>query len=454
MNYKFLPLVVAFFSLFAVEARAQASIDWQAQGLPPGLSIAPVVSPTNGLARISGTPTTPGTYYSTVYPVVEGVAGDMREMRFDILPPGVNLPTYYSYQRRAPIKGGNFTAICGGGNGIFGTVGAKRLAFTANGTDFSLLNLPTGFTDVYQLAAAATAGTRTMALFRSYNNMGVSSMGCFLSINGGPFTTVALPPEVTDGSSYNSSLTLTSIPAGFYLVKADINSNMAYPNYSQSTSATITIWVRGATGSSWGTPRIVSVPLSEPIMYYSSSPIFASVASAGTTRMMVVEMMYMNTVATRALLRSSNSGSSWSVVSGAPALSSITYDTVNRRFVGSAADGVWTSANGATGWTKRSSSETGRLAYSPTAQLLFSAREGVSSDGVNWLPYFSPDLSSGEQHTAWDNARVITTDSGLVFRADYQSHQLSPVFVPSFWSEPLQKGQQGTPFSYDFSVDQ
>jgi len=446
MNYKSFALIVAVVSIFVVGARAQSTITWASRGLPPGLEIVSV-DPATGAAQISGTPTRAGAYAAVVYPLVNGFAGDMQEISFHILPAGVHLPVIYSYERRAPIKDGNFIPVCSGGDRIFGKVGMNRVAFSANGQDFILRSLPPGATDTQSLVTAATVGNTTLALFAlddSQNYMfGWKTPAAFSSRNASAFSAATLPFAAVQG--WYQPYALTADDRSFFLVSLEGGYMSAGP------APTLTIWNRTRASDQWSMPA--SVPLEVDGYLYAAQSVGASLAhlrsNIGSIHVLVVTWRdAMSFAQSTLVMRSTDAGQTWTVVTGAPELRSITYDTRNARFVGSGGTGVWTSADGGISWRRVSTSNVGAVHFAASQNLLFSAHGGVSQDGANWLPYF-------EEYYIDESAGIFANATGsVVFRGSgYNGQQLSSTYVPTFWAERIQRGRVNAAFSYDLRVD-
>jgi hypothetical protein len=389
----------------------------------------------------------------------------MNEISFNILPAGLDLPLYHAYSRRTTDKNGAFVALSGGGNRIFGKAG-NRPVFTANGQDFIARFLPAGVSSMDSILSAATAGNTTLALFRSStvsNSMPMQTLSAFSSLNSWAFQPTSLPQGVVENSWQGYSLATDQ--SAFYLVGGF--SSYAMPGGS---STSIRIWKRGVSSTNWSTNT--DIPIVSSNYYYNSSnsPVvtLASIGSTlGSIHMMTVELdtgyyMMPGAAPIRALLRSTDGGNSWQAVSNAPALISVAYDAKNARFVGSSLDGVWTSANGATGWSRRSSNNVGRILYSTNQQLLFSVSGGVSADGSTWLPYADAFNSYGAPSSApnpfgTDPSQVFAAGSA-VFRSFgggqqlYYSQQLTKTYVPTAWPSN-QRGQVNKVFSYEIPVD-
>ncbi len=437
---------------------AQDAINWGSRGLPPGLTVV-VDNPTSGSVKIQGTPTRAGTYSAIIYPIADGVFGDMHEISFRILPAGLNLPTFYPYQRRAATGDGTFTALCSGGNRIFGRVGLNRLGFTSNGQDFTVRGLPSGVSGMDSFVSAATAANQTLAIFRTTSvgmyTMPIFTNKIFQSSNTRPFTEEVLPPELVSNSSAALALASDGI-AWFYLIAVSPGTSYGGPAPSPATPVA-RIWRRALADTTWSGPVDVSLPAPADQSYiYSFNRLEISVASVanslGRVALMTLNAQYppmyggvASNIST--LIRSTDAGASWSTVSSAPQLNSITYDAKNARFTGSGDSGVWSSANGETSWSRRTTSNVGAVTYSAHFQLLLSTAAGVSSDGVNWMPY----NFGGNYTPAPGFSRVLSTSDGKVLF--WESMQLSPVYVPSAWPKPVQIGQVNSAFTYELKVD-
>jgi len=434
-----------------------SSISWTAHGLPPGLTIVTTNS-TTGTAVIQGTPTTNGIWHAVIFPSINGVPGDMNPIEFNILPPGINLPLYHAYTRVPNgIKNGRFSAVSGG-TYIFGKAGSKYLGLTANGHTFGLLGLPPGVTNSDNLVAAATIERNTLAIFRTFNpSNGVAMVSAFASTNWAAFQATPLPSDVANSSD---GFALVADSGSFFLVGVSAGSfSYGLGGLPSNIPPRLRIWSRPATGSQWSTLFSSSINM-QTANYYSTPSVSASLGFNGTnssaTRALTVGAAWFGDDAFRAVLNSTNAGKSWQFVTNAPRLTSVTYDGLNGRFVGAAANGVWASTNGFSNWQRLSTINVGGIVYSANRKLLFSTFRGVSSNGVAWLPYADYAYSSYDEEsdaTLVEPSRLVLNAAGnLIFlSAGGSSRQLSTVYVPS--ADALnQHGQVGKPFSYRVEV--
>ena len=433
-------LAVGFAAVLASDSlMAQTNITWGSLGLPPGLSLVTNNVPA-GTVRVTGTPTTAGVYSARIYPIVNGVFGDMNEVNFRILPAGVNLPTFYGYQRGVAVKDGQLTAVGGGGRLIMASVwnGDNRVTYTSNGQTFSSLrNPPTG-----SLVAAATAGSsHALAIYSSHST---GSNSAQYSTNESSFTSGLLPPEAATNGGL---LGLANYGSGYLLAAATPGSPWSIPPVSPS----IRLW-RGsavltptpnATWSGLGTFNLASAP------FMAGNLSISTAARTGTSPVNLISVASTSygTPTPIALLRSTNNGTSWSNTSSpSPALISVAYDTVNQQFVGSANDGVYTSPTGAAPWTRRSTEQVGAVLYSTFHKLLFSSANGVSRDGASWMPY--AELVRGGGPFGF-SMLTANSNGSIVF---LNSSQLSTTYVPTAFSRS-QVGRVGTAFTYQIQAD-
>lgn len=451
----------AAFLFLAVADVLGSGIAWTAYGLPPGLSIVTTNS-TSGTAVIQGTPTTNGIWHAVIFPSINGVPGDMNPIEFNILPAGVNLPLYHAYTRVPNgIKNGRFSAVSGG-TYIFGKAGSKYLGLTADGHTFGLHSLPPGVTNSENLVSAATIGRNTLAIFRSFNpSNGIAMVSAFASTNWAAFRATPLPSDVTNSSD---GFALVADSGSFFLVGLS-GGSLSYntDGFPSNTPPRLRIWSRPATGSQWS--MRFSSPINMQTVGYPTPNVSASLGFNGTNsgviRALTIGAAFFGHDAFRAVLNSTNSGNSWRFVTNAPRLTSVTYDGLNGRFVGAAANGVWASTNGFSNWQRLSTINVGGIAYSANRKLLFSTFRGVSSNGAAWLPYadyaYSSYSSSSydeeSDSTLVEPSRLVLNAAGniIFLSAGSSSRQLSTVYVPS--ADALnQHGQVGKPFSYRVEV--
>lgn len=419
---------------------AQTNITWGSQGLPPGLSLVSSNLPV-GSVRVQGTPTKAGVYSAVVYPIVNGVFGDMNELSFRILPAGVNLPTFYGYWRRIARKDGSFQPLSGGGTWILGNIGYRaegdQVAFTSTGQSFSgPRNTPVG-----RFISGASAGTNhVLAIYQSNTSDPMIGTGwsntAYSSLNGAAFAPDGpLPSQV---ATNNGSVSLTSDgQSRYFLISLHARADWGV----SPAPATARVWSKSFMAGSWSGPDEVQLPANNPF-YYNTR---VSFAAAGNIALLALsEGQSPQLLSGLALLRSTNSGASWTQTSANISPTSVAYDALNKRFVASAPDGVYTSTNGSGPWTRRSTENVGSVIYSSFHKLLFSTQSGVSSDGANWMPYgFTQYAPLGNKLTANFDGSVIFLDG----------QQLSSVYIPSvLWPAP-QIGRVNKTFTYELKVD-
>jgi hypothetical protein len=455
-------LIVLLAAASLTPAYAQPAITWGSRGLPPGLSIANS-NPSSGTLTIQGTPTQAGNFHAVVYPIVDGVFGDMNEITFRILPAGLELPTFYGYLRRAANVDGEFSALCGGGSYTLGRVGLNGMGFTLNGQDFTVRTPPAGI-GMEAYTTGTTVGNQAYAIFRSFstdqNFMPVTTTRGFRSVNAGTFSEIALPPDLVSNSPSAVGMASDGV-ARAYLV-AVTPGGFGGP---ASTPPTVRIWRRSLTDAGWSEPASLELSLPPGVSPPNSFGILSVSFAAGLGNLSSVALMTISAEyaplyqiggqmpKVTAVIRSSDGGATWSTVVTPQPLESVTFDGRNSRFIGSGSAGVWSSPNGQTRWRLNTWTAVGPITYSAHHRLLFSSLAGVSSDGVSWMPYFTANMPA-----APNVGRVLATlDGKTLFWGGGgslgASLHLSPVFVPTAWPAPLKTGEVNSPFRYDLEVD-
>lgn len=409
---------VAALGLLSSGATVNAqAITWAASGLPPGLSIQ-TVNTTNGTARIVGTPTTAGNYNVSLYPMVNGVAGDFLSTSFSVLPAGDTTPKYYSYSRA--VDGGQFSPLVGGGGRVYGSSGG--IYMTTNGRLFSKATLPASVAEV-PFDQGASVGSRVLLLSDMADTMLVNS-------NGGAFTNFAFPSGSTNYSGPGGFGLTSDGSSSFYLVKDSVSPGISY-------TRTVTVW---SAGSGW-TQRAVFTNSLDPSAGFPSNVRAAFAKSTNNVSLLTVYSE--QSAIASILLRSTNNGVNWTKVASFPAgISGVAFG--NGNFLALADGGVFRSpgTNG-TNWTKvSSSSQRGDLRFTNN---VFLSSLGASKDGNIWVGY-----DGGIPGPFGGSAPVVLGGStNLIFAG---GGQLSTVYVPSGQWVPGQRANIGTSVNIPLST--
>jgi hypothetical protein len=288
---------------------------------------------------------------------------------------------------------GDFQPVCGGGGRVYGR-GPDGLYLTTNGRTFSKVTLPTVTnwppnTNAYNSFSGATAGNRTIINAAYVSGVPLFGFSAVLaSTNGGAFTNFALPDLVGDGTLISDGSSL------FYYILSS-----GYPGNSVTTIWNgINGWTKRAT--------ITNAPSGLPV---DPPPSFARSTN---------NISLLNHYAT-GLLRSTNNGTTWSKVSGAP-FGPLAFG--NGSFVIMASNGVYRSpGTSGTTWTKVSSYAPGDRALAFTNGAFLSGT-AASRDGSFWLPY------RGTAGVSNPETAVLGGGTNLIFISNYQA---STNFVPS-----------------------
>lgn len=384
------------------------NVTWSAQGLPPGISLKTVAG---GNARFTGTPTKSGIYNVLVYPVVNGVAGDMVYYRMSILPKNASLPVYYKYSRVF------LDTLAGGG----GTILVKdnengALAFTTNGVNFKPASLPASFSKD-KISGSRVASAAAGGRFLVWSNSGEMAY----SVNQGAFKSLSAPQDV---SSYNSGLASDGANR-FFLVSASSNHSTFPPSHA------LRVFTLSGNETAWTLRSTIPVAAG---MNFSD----ASLATHGNTLVLALSEWNKST----SLLRSTDKGNTWSFVNKAPGLLHVAFG--NGIFLGTANEGVFKSTDGLA-WSRVAKEYRGRIIFSAKEKLFFTS-SGVTKVGEDWLDYEN-------SWTGVSNSSVLASSGhGVVFLNNYE---LSQTYIPTYYPDRFQvaRGTVGKPFVEEISLD-
>jgi hypothetical protein len=394
-----LPSILGFI-LALSPASSIAAVTWAAQGLPPGLSI------NASTGAITGKPTQAGNYTVIVYPKLGNAAGYMNSIKITVLPAGVNIPTYYVYNRLT--SGGdrlNGNSIAGGGGYIWGINETLNIPeVTSNGITFSEPSLPPNITQLganRNQEALAVCGTKTLYLGGDSNNL----VHCLLSTRVGSFYEVPLPS--TTYPPYNSYAVLSSDGVGcFYLVSF----NSQNPSWD--------VWKSPSSSIAW--TQIGSISFNN----LGQAPNTISVTKNSNT----VVLAFQGGDGGAGFLTSTNGGATFFNDTSNPQITSVAYGNGKFLGTGSAGTGVWSSSDGQN-WTQISAVDPGSIIYSSYEKSFFStgsvSNNGASdsADGIYWIPY------QGSLGIGFPVGGAIgSSGTGLVF---LQGSQLSTNYIPN-----------------------
>lgn len=383
--------ILGMAAIFVPKALLAQSVTWGATGLPPGMSI---VSVNGTAANITGTPSVPGTYNPVVFPKIGNAAGNMASFRLTVLPSGMDLPTYYYYDRTGP--NGDYLNALAGGNGtiLLSSWPSKKLYFTTNGTNFAEGAIQSGAPNGY-VKAAEFAGFRCVVKFENPGSL-------YYSDNRTAFKPLDFPSDLSD-PDYAQFVSNRS--NRFFLISGS------------------TIWSLQNNQNTW---KSGSLPFSG---FYS-----ASMAANGN--LLVLACAYNDDPV--GLCYSTNAGDTWIQSPNNPGIIRVIYG--NGIFLGSGISGVWKSTNGID-WQKVSSlSNVSNLAFS-APENLFLSNLGVSKDGLYWVGY-----NGGDSY-----GNIVSSGTGVIFSG---SRQLSLTKIPSFWDNKPKKATANKPASFRIQVSQ
>jgi len=338
---KLLPLLLLIvFSCEQLLAQTP-SITWVAQNLPPGLAISRINSQT---AKITGSPTTAGVYDVVYFPMVAGVAGDMRRVRVNVLPTGLNLPQLYGYARRLGIGvEGRPTFRSGGGGWFFGTVDTQTGIFSPNGQTFRSVALPAVQRDISAVTFGSTNASTTVLAGRSVSH---GNLVTFRSLNQGAFQPIVGP--AVPASNSLSAFGLASVGdrvllvTTYYGISSSLKIHTLDPNQ--------TSWVERA-----------SLVLNSPLNFYST--VGVSVVPQATGLLLALRSQSGGDIASFLMRSTSANGSSgWSLEANPHSIISLAAG--NGWIVGSSTRGVLRSNNGLN-WVWVSRRPVGPVVFSP-----------------------------------------------------------------------------------------
>jgi len=410
-------LLIGLISLVASPTLLNAqTVTWGATGLPPGMTV--TNSGTNAV-KITGTPTTPGSYQAIIFPKIGNVVGDMTAVPITVLPSGVSLPVYYGYSRLT-TNGSRFQPLAGGSGYLFGFASSGSTSyplFTTNGTTFTQQALPSGV-NPFGNVSSSIAGSRTL----------LCGNGVMLySDNQGAFKSLSMPNGIIDQYSQYSAISGNGINRFFYIYTPQI-----YTNNVQQSSVQIysiqnnqTNWISRA-----------SLPCTNS---WVNNPTL-SVASNGSFVVMAISS-YSTSVQ---LLFSTDGGTTWSLNNSNPGIMSVAYG--NGIFLGTGNGGVWKSTNGIN-WTQTSTTYVGNIIYSALEGCFLSVNNGVSKDGVYWLPY-GPGTYAG----SYNGQVPVSTGTGIIF-VPGSGQQLLTTYIPSFYASNPHLLNVGTATSFTLQLD-
>jgi hypothetical protein len=428
------PILGVALLLFA-DVRAQTpSINWIAQNLPPGLSVTRVDSQT---AKVTGRPTTPGVYDVVYFPMVAGVAGDMRRVRVNVLPSGLNLPQFYAYQRRLTTGlWGRPTFRSGGGGWFFGTVelfeGEQTGIFSPNGQTFRGVALP----PIYDISAVTFGSTNSSTTILAGRNFSNGNLATHRSLNQGAFQAIVAPvaPAPAGGIMYSlAGQGLSSIGTRAVLMTFYSGIDQLLEIHTLEPAATS--WVKRA---------------SFPVSWNSFASFGVSFVPQGTGLLGAVRPLTPGAAAPPFLLRSTSATglSGWSLVANPHAITSVAAG--NGWFLGSSTRGVLRSTNGVN-WVWASRRPVGPVVFSTPHNMFFSAT-GNSKEGIYWLNYvtsagFDLHHQDGEGFLHGTDA-VTANQTGAVCVGGLN---LSTVFVPEPWDYAAMAVNVGSTVDFDLT---
>jgi len=370
------------------------NVTWSASGLPPGMSIVPVNGTT---ANITGTPTAAGNYNPVVFPTIGNVVGDMASFPLTVLPSGMDLPTYYPYNRTGP--NGDYLYARGGGNGAILLSGEiNKLYFTTNGKNFTEAAIQSGTPNGYA-EKAEFAGARCLVKFQNPSSL-------YYSDNRTTFKPLNFPSDLTDE---NNPYFVSNRSNRFFLIVGS------------------KIWSLQSNQTTW---KAGSLP-------FSGSFTYSNFTMAANGNLLVLACAYINDPA--GLFYSTNSGDTWFQSPTNPGIVRVVYG--NSMFLGSGKSGVWKSTN-SIDWQKVSSlSNVTNLAFS-TPENLFFSNLGVSKDGLYWVGY-------GDWFSGTDP--LVSSGTGLIFGGN---QQLALTKIPRLWYGSSNKASVNKPASFRIQVEQ
>jgi hypothetical protein len=119
----------------------------------------------------------------------------------------------------------------------------------------------------------------------------------------------------------------------------------------------------------------------------------------------------------------------------------------NGIFLGTGNGGVWKSTNGIN-WTKTSTTYVGNIIYSSQEGCFFSLQNGVSKDGVYWMPY-GPDTHY-YYYVDFSISSIASSGTGLLYEG---AQQLSSTYIPSFYASNPHLLNAGTASSFTLQLD-
>ncbi len=415
-------LLLAVIYLIASPSHLNAqTVTWGATGLPPGMTV--TNSGTNAV-KITGTPTTPGSYIAIIFPKIGNVVGDMQSVPITVLPSGVSLPIYYGYTRLT-TNGSTFSPLAGGNGYLFGSYYSGSTSyplFTTNGTTFTQPAFPSGanpFANGTYYSQAAIAGSRCLVC-----GNGVMAY----SDNQGAFKALPLPKGIMDQQGYYSAVSGNGIDRFFY----------AYANSSwNGTNNTYSIQLYSMQNrtTNWTSLGTYNLP-SNIIADYAPH---VSVAVNGSLLVMAIEASSYPIL----FLFSYDGGNTWTVNNSNPGIMSVAYG--NGMFLGTGNEGVWKSSNGIN-WTQTGNTYLGNIIYSAPEGCFFSQYNTITKDGLYWM-------SLGPGNYPWSNNNLGPVSSGtrLIFNSSGQ--QLSTTYIPSFYASNPHLLNVGTATSFTLQLD-
>jgi hypothetical protein len=411
-------LLLALLGFIASPSHLKAqTVTWGATGLPPGMTV--TNSGTNAV-KISGTPTTPGSYNAIIFPKIGNVVGDMVSVPITVLPSGVSLPVYYGYTRLT-TNGSTFNPLAGGSGYLFGNNSSSGYTsyplFTTNGTTFTQAALPSGVNPLGYNTQAAIAGSRTLLC-------GIGAMA--YSDNQGAFKSLAFPTGITDQWGGSSGIGGNGSNRFFY---AYANNSWNGTNYSNS----IQLFSMQNNQTNWTSRGSFNLPSN--VTSFGTPSI--SVAVNGSVLVMAIQSY--NTPGL--LLTSINGGDTWTVNSSNPGIMSVAYG--NGIFLGTGNGGVWKSTNGIN-WTQTSTTYVSNIIYSAPEGCFFSNDNGVSKDGIYWMQYGN--------WMGWNsNSGPASSGNGVIFSSTGQ--QLLTTYIPAFYASNPHLLNVGTATSFTLQLD-
>ena len=320
----------------------------------------------------------------------------MNSIKITVLPAGVNLPTYYAYNRLT--SGGDYLySIAGGGGYIWGinqTLNTPE--FTTNGITFLEPSLPPNITQAgvqWNQSAFAVCGTKTLYLGADSG----SSVHCLLSTRAGAFYDVGMP-DVGQSMGIGDVSISTDGTKYFYMI-------ISY--YDQNVGGYLTtIWKSPVQSISWSQIGNIS-----PNYYYNGVPSI-SVAVSGNTNLLCFSDG-------SGFLISTDGGVSFTNNTSNAQITCVAYGNGKFLGTGSVGTGVWSSTDGQN-WMQVSANDPGSIIYSSYEKLFFSsgvngAQASASTDGIYWMPY---QVAGGYPYNG--TGRVASSGTGLVFAGGNQ----------------------------------